>query len=251
MRIEDLDKPRNQPGAIDNILKTLEYMGLYWDDEVLIQSERKDIYLDILEHMKSRNLLFPCICPRSKTRGAPYPGTCRNGVRAGNRSTALRIRTIDEIVSFKDKIQGEFQQNLEKDVGDFVLHRSDGLIAYHLAVVVDDEVQGISEIVRGSDLLDSTPRQIYLQDLLGYKTPGYAHLPVAINNEGMKISKQNHAPAIKIEDGVPVLIKALEFLNQHPDPLLKNASTIDIVKWGIDHWDINKVPARHSIQIEE
>lgn len=251
VRIEDIDKPRNQPGAIDSILHTLELLGLNWDGEIIIQSKRNAIYMEVLNDLASRNLLYPCICPRSETKSKPYPGTCRNGISINSKPAAMRLRTTHEIIGFSDKVQGNFHQQLESDVGDFILHRADGLIAYHLAVVVDDEAQGITEIVRGSDLLDSTLRQIYLQNLLAYKTPDYVHLPIATDHKGQKISKQNHATEIQIKDGVQVLLKSLEFLGQQPDPVLNDATISEITSWAVNHWDLNKVPAQYSIQVDE
>jgi len=218
VRIEDIDKPRNQPGATENILHTLEALGLLWDEEVLIQSQRVSLYRDFLEQLNERGLVYPCICTRSQTKGIPYPGTCRSGINIKKKTRSLRLKTNVDITGFIDQVQGDFHQLLENDVGDFVLRRADGIIAYHLAVVVDDQLQGITGIVRGSDLLDSTPRQIYLQKLLGYTTPAYCHLPIATYNNGKKISKQNHAPGIDHTNATSVLFKALEFLGQQPAP---------------------------------
>ena len=251
VRIEDIDTPRIQPGAIEAILGTLERLCLHWDGEILIQSQRISVYTDILQQLEKNGLVYPCICPRRLTKGTPYPGTCRNGVKTNRKSAALRIRVIPESAGFNDRIQGTFTQHLENDVGDFVLKRSDGLVAYHLAVVIDDEMQGITEIVRGCDLLDSTPRQIYLQNILKYKTPAYVHLPIAANEQGLKISKQNHAPGVNVKKGVKALYKALEFLGQRPDILLLDSDIQDVVNWGVEHWDISKVPAQTSIQTDK
>jgi len=249
-RIEDIDKPRNQPGSTENILHTLEALGLHWDEEVLIQSQRVPVYREILEQLIECDLVYPCICTRSQTKGIPYPRTCRNGIYIKNKKRSLRLRTTPDITGFIDQVKGGFHQQLESDAGDFVLRRADGIIAYHLAVVIDDQYQGITEIVRGADLLDSTPRQIYLQKLLGYMTPAYCHLPVATNNKGMKISKQNHAPGVDRQNAANVLFKALEFLGQQPDPQLINASVDEIIQWGIQHWKLSTVPGQHSIQVE-
>jgi glutamyl-Q tRNA(Asp) synthetase len=248
LRIEDTDKPRNRPGAAENILHTLEALGLCWDEEVLVQSRRIPVYREILEQLIARDLVYPCICTRSRTKGMPYPGTCRTGTNSKRKNRSLRLRTDSAIMGFADQIQGEFRQQLENEVGDFVLRRADGIIAYHLAAVVDDQFQEISEIVRGADLLDSTPRQIYLQKLLGYMTPAYCHLPVATNSKGMKISKQNHAPGIDHRNGPEVLFKALVFLGQQPVPELLAASVEEIIQWGIQHWTLSAVPRQHSIQ---
>lgn len=251
LRIEDVDKPRNQPGATDNILHTLEALGLHWDEEVLIQSHRIPVYREIIDQLIDCDLVYPCTCTRNQTKGIPYPGTCRNGNYNKNKKRSLRIRTSTDVTGFVDQIQGNFHQQLESDIGDFVLRRADGVIAYHLAVVADDEYQGITEIVRGADLLDSTPRQIYLQKLLGYNTPAYCHLPVAAYHNGKKISKQNHAPGIDHRNLTGVLLKAMEFLGQQPDPELDRASVDEIIQWGIKHWDFSSVPGQYSIQVEE
>lgn len=250
LRIEDLDTPRNQPGALDNILYLLDQLGLHWDGPVMVQSQRIAVYEEILELLAARGLTYPCSCTRYEIKGKPYSGTCRNGITSTRRPRALRVRTHSEPVGFQDRIQGHFRQQLEQDIGDFILRRSDGLIAYHLAVVVDDVSQGVTEIVRGADLLDSTPRQIYLQNLLNYATPEYVHLPVANTRQGRKISKQNHAPGIDPQQGPAVLFRALQFLGQQPDPALATAGTHEIIAWGIEHWQLSAVPACPSIQLE-
>ncbi len=247
VRIEDIDTPRNQPGATTSILNTLERLGLYWDETVLIQSERLKIYEEILKQLNQQQLLYSCTCSRAWTKGTPYPGTCRNGIKSGNKATALRLRTTAESVSVNDQIQDTFSQTIETDVGDFILRRSDGIIAYHLAVVVDDHLQGITEIVRGSDLLDSTPRQIYLQRLLGYSTPEYSHLPIAANPDGSKISKQNHAPGVDAWNDATLLCRALEFLGQSPEGALQEARTDEILRWATAHWNPVNVPRQAAI----
>jgi glutamyl-Q tRNA(Asp) synthetase len=251
VRIEDIDKPRNQPGATENILYTLETLGLHWDEDILIQSQRIPVYREILEHLIERDLVYPCICSRSQAKGIPYPGTCRNGISIKKKNRSLRLRTDSNITEFVDQIQGDFHQQLGSDVGDFVLRRADGIIAYHLAVVADDEFQGITEIVRGADLLDSTPRQIYLQKLQDYSTPAYCHLPIATYHNGKKISKQNHAPGVDHKNAAEVLFKALEFLGQQPARESGNASVDEIIQWGIQHWNLSSVPGQHSIQVEK
>ena len=251
LRIEDIDRPRNQPGATENILHTLDALGLHWDEEVLIQSQRIPAYRKILEQLIDCDLVYPCTCSRSQTKGISYPGTCRTGNYNKNKKRSLRIRTSTDITGFIDQIQGDFHQQPESDVGDFVLRRADGIIAYHLAVVADDEYQGVTEIVRGADLLDSTTRQIYLQKLLGYSTPAYCHLPIATYHNGKKISKQNHASGIDHKDLTGVLLKAMKFLDQQPVPELDEASVDEIIQWGIQHWDLSSVPRQYSIQVEE
>src|SRR3954469_4836970 len=187
VRMEDLDRPRVLPGADDAILDALSRLGLQWDGEVVYQSKRHDLYRRALERLGPHT--YWCGCSRREiadsslglaTDGAPiYPGTCRDGLPRARR--ALRVRTSSALIAFDDRLQGQQAQVLERDIGDFVLYRADGLFAYQLAVVVDDAAQGISDVVRGADLLDSTARQICLQRLLGVPTPRYLHVPVAVD----------------------------------------------------------------------
>ena len=218
LRIEDLDRPRCAPGAVEAILDTLRGLGLDWDGEVTYQSERQALYRDALDRLQAHT--YWCGCSRREIAdsslglandGAPiYPGTCRAGTKGDRR--ALRVTTRADPIVFDDRVQGRQQQVLERDVGDFVLYRADGLFAYQLAVVVDDADQGITDVVRGADLLDSTPRQIYLQRLLGLPTPRYLHVPVAIDAAGEKLSKQTGAQPV--DASMSTLRYALGFLGQ-------------------------------------
>src|SRR5437660_6838320 len=220
VRIEDLDRPRAVPGAADEILRTLERVGLGWDGEVVYQSRRDALYREALDKLRSHT--YWCSCTRREiadsslglaTDGAHiYPGTCRS--RRAPEGRALRIRTEREEIRFHDRLQGAQSQVLERDIGDFVLYRADGLYAYQLAVVVDDAAQGVTDVVRGADLLDSTPRQIYLQRLLGVPMPRYLHVPVAVNAAGEKLSKQTGAAPIALS--FQSVRTALRFLGQ-PD----------------------------------
>ena len=241
VRIEDLDAPRTQPGAADEILRTLERLGLHWDGEVLYQSRRAEVYREALERMRDRT--YWCSCSRREIADSSlglaadgaqiYPGTCRSGVAPGKKPRALRVRTAGAL-EFVDRVQGRQAQVLERDVGDFVLERADGQFAYQLAVVVDDAVQGITDVVRGADLLDSTPRQIYLQQLLGYPTPRYLHVPAAVNAAGEKLSKQTGACAV---GGAQDLRRALAFLNQ--------PETDDLAQ-AVRAWDPRLIAARRA-----
>jgi len=218
LRIEDLDRPRCAPGAVEAILGTLQRLGLYWDGEIVHQSSRQSFYQRALERLRPDT--YWCSCSRREiadsslglaTDGAPiYPGTCRHGTKGDRR--ALRLRTNAETIIFEDRVQGRQEQVLERAVGDFVLYRADGLFAYQLAVVVDDADQGVTDVVRGADLLDSTPRQIYLQRLLGLPTPRYLHVPVAVDAGGEKLSKQTGAQAV--DASMATLRNALRFLGQ-------------------------------------
>ncbi|MGE4112278.1 MAG: tRNA glutamyl-Q(34) synthetase GluQRS, partial [Burkholderiales bacterium] len=222
VRMEDVDRPRSVPGAADDILRALEALGMGWDGEVVYQSARDDAYRDALEKLRARKLVYPCACSRREIAdsavngidGPVYPGTCRLGLQAGRAARAERVLTRGAIIEFTDAVQGRVAQNIERQIGDFVVKRADGQYAYQLAVVVDDAAQGITDIVRGADLQDSTPRQIYLQQLLGYATPRYAHLPVAVNVMGEKLSKQTLAQAVDITAPVQALNMALAFLGQ-------------------------------------
>ena len=217
VRIEDLDRARCMPGAADAILRTLERLGLQWDGEVLYQSRRLERYRAAFAELASHT--YWCGCTRREIADSSlglaadgahiYPGTCRASTA---RKRALRVRTTMEPIAFVDRVQGRCEQVLERDIGDFVLYRADGLFAYQLAVVVDDAAQGITDVVRGADLLDSTPRQIYLQRLLGLPTPRYLHVPVALDAAGEKLSKQS--AAAPIEADAHALRQALRFLGQ-------------------------------------
>lgn len=249
VRIEDVDLPRTVSGADKIILNQLERLGLFWDEDVIYQSHRTQQYESAFEHLNKQNLLFPCICSRKETANKPYQGTCRNGIDEEKRHFSTRIKTEDRIISINDLLQGNFSQSIGQDVGDFVIKRSDGLFAYHLAVVVDDAEQKVSEVVRGFDLLDSTPRQIYLQKALGFLTPEYLHLPIAIDSDGNKISKQDHAPAIKHDDSLKTIFNALEFLGQKPPAEALETNTESLLQWAVKHWRISLVPKETKIAI--
>jgi len=190
--MEDIDPPREVPGACDDILFTLERLGLFWDGTVSYQSRRLNHYEKGLDLLLDKGLIYGCRCSRrditTQGKRGPYgwiyPGTCRGNLPVSTDSVALRVRTHDRPIEFRDALQGVVSRVVEKEVGDFVVKRADGLIAYQLAVVIDDAEQKITEIVRGSDLLDSTPRQIHLQHLLSFPTPRYLHLPIATNVQG-------------------------------------------------------------------
>ena len=222
LRMEDLDKPREQPGAADAILRTLDRFALHWDGPVLYQSQRAEVYAAALERLRTTGQSFPCSCTRREIAdsalpgplGPLYPGTCRGGIGSGQPARTERVRVDAQVIRFKDRLQPPVCQNLATEVGDFVVSRADGIVAYQLAVVVDDAEQGITDVVRGSDLLLSTPRQIYLQTLLGYATPRYLHLPVAVNSAGEKLSKQTYATAVDDLPWPDVARKALAFLGQ-------------------------------------
>ncbi|HUX30833.1 MAG TPA: tRNA glutamyl-Q(34) synthetase GluQRS [Thiobacillus sp.] len=254
LRMEDLDRPRCEPGAADTILRQLEAYGLAWDGAVLVQSQRDDAYAEALATLQAIGALYPCACTRSQLALAPrnhegeiiYPGTCRNGLPAGATARAWRVRVPDVNARFHDRIHGELQQNLAYEVGDFIVRRADGLFAYQLAVVVDDAFQRISHVVRGADLLWNTPRQIYLQSLLGLPTPSYAHVPLVINAAGQKLSKQTLAPALPETGRSAILAQALAALGHPPPAELTGAEPAELLAWTAAHWKIENVPARSA-----
>jgi glutamyl-Q tRNA(Asp) synthetase len=250
LRMEDLDKPREVKGAANTILKQLVAFGFEWDDAIVYQSQRAELYAEALALLKNQQLVYPCTCTRKEIadssthigiEGAVYPGTCLSHALKENAAVAWRIKTPNQALCFNDAIQGKICQNLHQDIGDFILKRADGLFAYQLAVVVDDAAQGITHIVRGADLLDSTPRQIYLQQMLHYQTPHYAHLPVACNAAGEKLSKQTLAAPINTENAAYHLFQSLQFLGQTPPSSLQFETHQNIWQWAISHWQLAKV----------
>jgi glutamyl-Q tRNA(Asp) synthetase len=255
LRMEDLDPPREMPGAADDILRTLETYGFEWDGTVAYQSRRGPFYEAALEELRRAGLLYPCGCTRKEIAdsavagldGPVYPGTCRHGLAPGKAARAWRVRADTEDIGFEDAIQGAVYQNLHRNVGDFILKRADGYYAYQLAVVVDDADQGITHIVRGSDLLDSTSRQMHLQRLLGYPQPHYAHLPVVANAAGEKLSKQTRAAPLPADKVVEKLWQALDFLGQQPDRALLDASRDELWRWARAHWQLVAIPRQRSI----
>ena len=256
VRIEDLDPPREQPGAAALILRTLEACGMSWDGEILYQSRRGPAYRAALARLQAQGLVYVCGCSRREIAdsgpGADdaliYPGTCRTGLAPGRTPRAARLRVGDETIAFDDAVQGTLIQNLGEEVGDFVLQRADGPVAYQLAVVVDDAEQGITDVVRGADLLESTPRQIYLQRLLGLPSPRYLHLPAAVNAAGEKLSKQTLAAPVDGLDPVPALAQVMDFLGQAPPPQLGRATLAGFWDWALSHWDAKRIARQRSLR---
>lgn len=250
VRMEDLDRPRCVPGAADTILRQLDAYGLHWDGEVLYQSQRDDAYAAALDQLKSAGHAYPCACTRSQLAAAPknaegetlYPGTCRAGLPSGATPRAWRVRVGDVSACFHDRVHGKLCQKLDTDVGDFIVRRADGLFAYQLAVVVDDAFQGISDVVRGADLLWNTPRQVHLQSLLGLPTPRYAHVPLVVNAAGQKLSKQTLAPALPEAGRGGVLAEALAALGHAPPAELQDAGPVALLEWAGTHWQMENVP---------
>jgi len=251
LRIEDLDPPREIAGASDNILQTLDDFGLHWEGDVVYQSQRSHIYLDALEQLTLQGSVYACGCTRKQIQdnavsgryGPIYQGCCRQGLAKDKQPRALRVLTHDSPISFIDTLRGLFVQQLESEIGDFVLRRADKLFAYQLAVVVDDAAQNITEVVRGADLLDNTPRQIHLQHLFNWPTPIYMHLPVALNRAGQKLSKQTGAPKIGGLRPQTVLFEVLRFLNQNPASEIIDCDLDSFWQWAIQHWQPEMIPA--------
>ncbi|EMH4163053.1 tRNA glutamyl-Q(34) synthetase GluQRS [Pluralibacter gergoviae] len=215
VRIEDIDPPREVPGAADAILRQLEHYGLHWDGEVMWQSRRHDAYRERLAWLKAQGLCYYCTCTRARIQsvGGTYDGHCRD-LHLGPENAALRLRQTRPVLAFHDRLRGDITTDEKLAREDFIIHRRDGLFAYNLAVVVDDNSQGVTEIVRGADLIEPTVRQISLYQHFGWQPPDYIHLPLALNADGNKLSKQNHAPALPTGDPRPEIVRALRFLNQ-------------------------------------
>ena len=249
LRIEDLDPPREMPGAADAILRTLEALGFAWDGEVVWQSRRLAAYQQALDALIASGQAYPCACTRREIAlaghpgvdGVVYPGTCRAGLAPGKSGRAWRLRTPEGEVEFQDGHYGVQRQNVAREVGDYVLKRADGLFAYQLAVVVDDAWQGVSDVVRGADLLDSTARQIVLQAALGAPTPRYTHLPLLVNAAGEKLSKQTLAPAIRPDQAADELRLALTRLNHAPPADCQGLD--ELWSWALAHWSLARAPA--------
>jgi glutamyl-Q tRNA(Asp) synthetase len=245
LRMEDLDRPREQPGAADEILRVLAALGLEWDGPVVYQSKRRARYEAALQRLGAR--IYECGCSRREIADSSlrlaadgaqiYPGTCRAGLR-GKPARALRVKTDDRLIEFDDRVQGRQAQRLASQVGDFVLLRADGQFAYQLAVVVDDAEQGITDVVRGADLLDSTARQIRLQELLGCPRPRYMHVPAAVNAASEKLSKQTGAAPVDWKNRDRLIGEALQFLGQAPAADLAAA---------VRNWDAARIPRRRAI----
>ena len=255
VRMEDLDPPREMSGASSHILHTLEAFGFEWDGEVAYQSRRYALYEETLCRLQTAGLVYPCHCSRKDwqagaRRGADgfvYNGRCRHpGQRPApqGKQPAWRIRVPDRDIGFSDGIVGDYAQNLARDIGDFVLLRADGYWAYQLAVVADDAEQGVTHIVRGQDLLVSTPRQIYLQQCLGVPTPQYAHLPLLTNAQGQKWAKQTLAPTLDLNRREQLLRQVFRYLNLPEAP--ETDRPAELLDWAVAHWDMDKVP-KHAI----
>lgn len=254
LRVEDLDLPRVVTGSADSMLSTLDRLGFEWDGQVMYQSRRFERYREVLNDLRKDGRLFDCSCSRREILasaphpgedGPVYPGTCRSGPRGTREQRAVRLRVDDRPITFTDLVFGEQNQNLETHVGDFVLHRADGVFAYQLAVVVDDIDSAVTQVVRGADLLSSTARQIYLYRTLGAAVPEYLHLPLALGDNGEKLSKRD-GPAMIVgaDNGAHLLWYALKFLGQMPPAEALGAPSVELLDWGVKHFKIAGIPSR-------
>ena len=248
IRIEDLDPPREVAGSAERIVADLAAFGMCPDEAVIYQSSRIPVYESAVQRLLNEDMAFWCGCSR---RHLPddgvYPGTCRKDIPPDRERRSIRLRADIGHIEVDDVVQGKFSQDLQHEVGDFIIRRGDSLIAYQLATAIDDAWQGITEVVRGADLLDSTPRQVYLQQLLGLPTPCYAHLPVVLDENGKKLSKRTMADPVAGSNLVTTLATSLRFLGHTPpDHILELAQ---LWRWAEDHWDISKVPARSGMTL--
>lgn len=253
LRMEDLDQPREVTGAAARILRTLEAFGFQWDGRCINQSSRLDAYAEALAGLHRQKLLFPCICSRAALADDDrYPGTCRDFVE-NPADAAIRIRTTPGYIVLHDRIQGSYRQDVAAATGDFVVRRRDKIVAYVLAVVVDDAAQGVTHVVRGADLLDNTPRQIYLQQLLGYSTPAYAHVPVLCEPGGAKLAKSRRSIAaihLDIQSVTAQLHTVFGLLGLRPPEELRNAERDELWRWARSVWSIKHIPTRLALHLE-
>lgn len=252
LRIENVDRTREVPGSADLIIRTLAAFGFEWDGPIVYQSDRTPHYTAALEQLRRDGAVFECSCSRSEVEAAAqgaavgtdelrYPGTCSSGPLHPERPLASRFRTPPGRVAFVDVVQGAISQDVREEVGDFVIRRRDGYFAYQLAVVVDDADLGTTQVVRGADLLDNTPRQILLQRALGLPVPTYAHLPLAVDAAGAKLSKSAQSIPVDPARAASVLWQALDFLKQAPPAALAEASVVDLWAWALANWSLTRL----------
>lgn len=240
MRVDDLDSCRNVAGASEQIIDTLQIYGLHWDGPVCYQSHHSASYASVISKLLIEDLVFPCTCTRKKLafyHSSVYPGICLKTRQNTDQPHSLRIKSKNITLDFKDELQGVISEQLSQSHGDFIVKRKENILAYQLAVVIDDALQNITHVVRGFDLLESTIKQIYLQQVLGYSTPLYCHVPIIVNQQGEKLSKQAFAEAVSTDTVNKTLFLLLELLQQNPPNILKYASTQDILDWAIEHWN--------------
>lgn len=260
LRVEDLDPPRVVPGSADAILTLLELLGFEWDGNLLYQSQRFERYQQALQQLRTQNLVFDCSCSRRELiasaphpgeAGPVYPGTCRSGPVGSRAERSIRLQVPDEEIFCCDHIFGPLRQNLRREVGDFVLRRADGLFAYQLAVVVDDIDTGVNQVVRGADLLYSTPRQAYLYQCLQQSRPDYFHLPLALGADEQKLSKRHgRSGVITAANGARALWCGLQFLGQQPPVELAGAAATELLAWGLANFSVARVQKAEQLAPE-
>ena len=257
LRIDDIDPPREQKGAADDILKILEGFGFEWDSEVLYQSSRTQRYQEAVDELIQQHIAYACSCSRKEllknakqtNSGTVYPGFCRNKSLNITAETSTRLRCDNNPVRFEDLIQGNQCIDMKNHIGDFILQRRDRLFSYHLASGIDDAEQKITEVIRGADLLNCTPCHIHVQRRLNLPSPYYHHLPLAINETGQKFSKQTHASPIEVKHSVVLLYNTLKFLGQEPPIHLIDSSQKDIWEWAKTNWRLDLVPKKIQITV--
>lgn len=238
LRIDDLDTPRNVAGATEAILDCLARFRLQWDGEVYYQSRQPDSYAEALEQLRRQAWIYACRCSRKDLAGSHvYPGHCREAGFPLDNASAWRLRVSDTAIRFSDALQGRIDENPAREHGDFIVRRRDGIVAYQFAVVIDDFRQQVNHVVRGVDLLDSTGKQRYLQNLLGYPVPGYMHVPVLVDAEGNKLSKQTLAAPVNDAQPSATLFLLLQLLRQNPPINLRRATVTEQLDWAIAHWN--------------
>ena len=248
LRLEDLDTAREAPGAASRILATLEAFGFEWDGEVARQSSRLDLYRGTLEDLRRRDLLFECSCSRLELADVGrYPGQCRHGPVHPERPTATRLRVEPRSITIVDEVQGRYRQNVSAASGDIILRRRDGIFSYVFAVVVDDAAQGVTHVVRGADLLDNTPPQIYLQNALGVPTPAYAHVPVLTEPDGTKLAKSRRSVRADAGCALTQLCAIFELLNLAPPASLRDGGIDNAWAWAVRHWKLSALPRRLTL----
>jgi glutamyl-Q tRNA(Asp) synthetase len=251
LRIEDLDRPREVSGSAAGILRTLERFGFEWDGHITRQHERGELYEAALRNLEARNLTFACSCSRLQLEDElRYPGTCRNRA-AADAQTAIRLKIESGYVTFADRIQGTYRQDVSAAVGDIILRRRDQIFAYVLAVVVDDAAQGVTHIVRGADLLDNTPRQIYLQRLLGVAEPCYAHVPVLTEANDAKLAKSRRSVHLSADSPLPQLLSVFAMLGLAAPAQLRSAAIHEAWAWAFAEWSIKNIPKRLNMRVSD
>jgi glutamyl-Q tRNA(Asp) synthetase len=250
--MEDVDRPREVPGSAARILDTLERFGFEWDGPVVRQSARREFYEAALLRLQGAQLTFACTCSRALLEDdLRYPGICRHRALAPGAGSAIRLAVEPQRITFKDRIQGTYRQDVAAAVGDIVLRRRDQLHAYVLAVVVDDAQQGVTHVVRGADLLDNTPRQILLQQQLGLPEPRYAHVPVLTEADGSKLAKSQRSVHLDPDSVRPQLLRVLALLGLAPPASLKQAAISTAWTWAIGQWSADQVPKRLDLRVND